>query len=69
MARTQPGRHAPEGFGAYGRLAGKLGETCEENGDCIRPIIVDSESVEARRPHAHVPGVSNLDGSPWLPLE
>lgn len=36
-----------------------------EGGHNPSPAHTDPRSL---KPHAHVPGVANIDGTPWLPI-
>lgn len=38
----------------------------KDGGHPVGPKHTDPRSLE---PHAHVPGVTNPDGTPWLPLK
>ncbi len=38
------------------------------NGAVSEDVVVVDEAGNAIEPHAHVPGVTNPDGTPWLPI-
>ena len=48
-----------------GTKKGKETGTRKDGGHNPSPLHTDPRSLE---PHAHIPGITNSDGTPWLPI-
>lgn len=68
--------HVPSGYQLGGSKDGKCIQQKDENGKSTgirkdgkgHPSSPAHQDPRSQNPHCHIPGISNLDGTPWLPI-